>query len=460
MKTPPDSSVGPLMDARDRRELLRAWTTPLCIALFAVAVSCALQFLPAVKEPKALDGVVFNRAADGAMFHDLFLEESPVAAQRYFLSYPPPKFDDTNECLLVELVELPGNRLVGSVAVRSGRDYNGVFWGIDGVGLFAAEEFEPDTLRNRLVRAALALHLPEWIAEEEATLIGELPLTGGPCVRLGAVPFRTNTADISPDRSMALCVRESNRSLSLPGFRSVEFYPAMALVSLKDGTVKRELPLPGHAYFLNDRSALCLAPVGIVQVDLETGEYELVCEVDPDYRPEIFRSRRYQQAGRSWLGVLQSPLEEEGALAMRIEMSDPPRVEQLPLAVPGDQVTGINYARGLAILESSPESGTPSYHLVDWRSGEVLLSRERNDVADIPRFVGEDYLQIRDPIELPPLAGPVLPDARQRNPESYALYDCCERCRALFGDDVQTTRTKLVYREIPLDHLLRTEGSS
>ena len=47
-------SIGSLMDARDRRELLRAWTTPLCIALFAVAVYCALQFLPAVKKPKAL----------------------------------------------------------------------------------------------------------------------------------------------------------------------------------------------------------------------------------------------------------------------------------------------------------------------------------------------------------------------------------------------------------------------
>lgn len=61
MRRPPDTSVGPLMDARDRRERFGAWITLAWLGLFALGVRIGIGYLPPVPEKDPFEGITLTK---------------------------------------------------------------------------------------------------------------------------------------------------------------------------------------------------------------------------------------------------------------------------------------------------------------------------------------------------------------------------------------------------------------
>lgn len=374
------------------------------------------------------------------------------------------------------LVDLPTRRIIGVY----GTERMWLFSSNPGI-VYGYQTFNPDTYFNRVVLCLEKVGLPP-VYRAEHTQIGLFHPLEGRFESLGAVPFGSPFGyrpycDISSDQQLVLW--SSGRRLGGVGHPApVMFYeplyPLNQLVSLKDCRVVREMPIPGECFFLSNTAAICLSPYGVARIDLVDGTYEIVHQGTMVYLLDPSgRSQRYTVGGRQFLGVVCFDPVSNAYDALRIELSDPPRIERLNYSLPDLDpeatirvspwldLSEVNFARDLVIL-----SRNFTQYLVDAKTNRILLTREHADV----RFIGNDLLYIwnyyntfrRSQAAAPPAAAGNLQDSSLEEALAESMMFFNDLDPSLDSDESMTTQTLPQAPPDPeyiqLDDLMSREG--
>ncbi len=460
MRRPPDTSVGPLMDARDRRERLGAWITLAWLGLFALGVRIGIGYLPPVPEKDPFEGITLTKVNEPTTLEDLNLSRRPIDDGSRYLAWRTT--DHYSQSPVPVIVDIEKREIVARLSEEASK--RSLLPGDDG-NLIILASAVTDNLQSRTANFLQQVGMPPFIPEERCGLVGELSLSGGGCGRIGRLPESYAAPNFSTGSDRALHSMENTMSFFAPWFQNGGFYPTSSLVDVGSGRVLKRLPIPGRAWFLGDNAALCLSPYGVARVDLQRDEYEIVYPIEGTHYPETGMTMTvpYLQDDRRFLGAFFWDIERRSPFALRIELSDPPRVERLapslqeferkvevtPYSSAWTKVEGMNYARGLLLARIATWDPVTrmEFHVLESSTGRTIYSREAVEMS----FIGSDHLRIREKVDLPQLAGPVAPmdESTERHIEmAMSLGN---------GDVVQTTRTMEVFRYIRLDDLIPKE---
>ena len=510
MKIPPDTSVGPLMDGRDRRERRRAWRMVFWPAfLFLLIIGGFLLFpflllllggflaIPNMSDWDPFDDAEFIRYEQPIEWRaEQEVQPGRLGGEFQLIrDYSFPGHDPTWQLVDVSRMESIG-KLRAGVWIECGRlgqyddQRDGTVEGDMEDQLLLAGGVRGN-LSYRIAAAAwlLDLSMKPWNPWDLRMKLARLDVKEGLITRLGFIPFPVTSLDISCDGKLALCERDQYYSLSIPRVFTCSIFPPTYLVSLPEGRLLGRLPVQGKALFISADAAVILSNYGVVRADVGTGAYQVVHPIPARYfldtRPA--KSGRYSQAGRRYYGAFFLDIDGGPPMALRIELSDPPRVEEMKLSLPDielgdshslpngpwDAVSQVNFARGLLTASLRTYDAEHLYHwyVIDAAAGRVVADQPALSMV----FVGNDLLRVS---EFEDLSGPPV---MRRVPVSPALgafdegfmgigFDSPEECIdgiMTSASDGQTTASlaatklvpiplrRIVYRYVPLDDLVR-----
>jgi hypothetical protein len=438
MTARPEPSIGELMDARDRRELLRAWTPAVGLALLAVAAWIGIGHLPPVPELDPFDGVTVTKVSEPTTLEELRVTDEGPDGLRFARDLSYRKSGDN-----AVLVDLGAKEIVYRLAIDHVPFVNN-----DGGGAFFFDSLcKPDSLHNRASSLLDRWRLPPVIPEESALAIGRLNMDIPAIVGVGTLPLTVNFNS----RQINAADMEAFTGWGMLQLSTVPRFAGCAdRRSLVDGRLLGRMPIPGPCYYLGGNAAVCLSPYGVARVDLGTSEYQVVHAMRGDRwvdgNPAM--THVYRRDGKRFLGAfLKDPGPILGAWRNRavavirppgvrnhaivtVELSDPPRVDEYTPSLEGFQVEegvqdddwlwggvrGINHARRLILCASSKSvEDQRDYLLLNAEDGRVIYRHRALDAF----FVGEDYLRTRELIEMPRVTNPNDADRRAESSGNY-----------------------------------------
>lgn len=418
--------TGALMDARDRRERRRAWRMvfwPAFLLGMAITADDLLlsmnsndgEFVP----PQALEP---RQVRESRPLEEIGLARNSIDDGDIQLGWRrtgPGDFD--GQTLLVDLTNnevvkefgFPSYHLFEHVSRCGGigATSSGMLWPRDGHVAIAYRRWRGGcTPPNALYSLGLDL-LTDWPSDYRPD-VWDFDLLKGDVVHLGRLPMDMRLASISPNGKLAICDWEYVCYRMYRRERMVGDCWTGYLVSLDSGTLLGKLPVPGPAVFLSNEAALVFSLYGVARVELATGEYQIIEPFAAGRQGGMnpLRSCWYRKEGREYLGVLTEWYDPDFRYLLRIELTDPPKIERVDLdfsafeALTASKVEpwnlgGINYGRELLVLaiDRTQDPDHPEYLLTHARTGAIL---HRQTVRNM-KFIGQDHLQVIDDEDLP-----------------------------------------------------------